>query len=384
MRGHIIKRGKNSYSVKFGTGKDPVTGRYKSQWVTVKGTKKDAEKRLSELLNQVDTGTFMKPGKLTLAEFLETWLADVAKHNLSPRSFERYAGIVRQHIIPDIGRIPLTQLRLDHLQKHYSDLLENGLSPQSVRYDHAIIHRALQSAVIRGLVRQNVARGAEMPPVRRIEMQVWDAEEVGRFLESARASQYYALFHTALFTGMRRSELLGLRWQDIDLLLCQISVGRGLHHLKDGSYIFTEPKSAKSRRTVALSPAAVLVLQAHREKQISEHYMMGKASAPEDLVFSTADGKPYRPNTITRAWVTLAKKAGVKVIRLHDARHTHASLMLSQGIHPKIVQERLGHSTIAMTLDIYSHIAPGLQQAAAEGFERLLTSRRENGLAEKV
>jgi integrase len=169
-----------------------------------------------------------------------------------------------------------------------------------------------------------------------------------------------------------------LRWQDVDFVFSQIYVNRSLHHLKDGSYVFTEPKSAKSRRTIALSPSAILTLKEHKEKQALERAMLGTPLRDGDLVFSDLEGKPLRPNTITRAWTMLAARAGVKVIRLHDARHTHASIMLKQGIHPKIVQERLGHASIQMTLDTYSHVAPGLQQAAAESFDKLLNGRREN------
>jgi len=209
-------------------------------------------------------------------------------------------------------------------------------------------------------------------------MQTWDEYEINRFLETAKSSPYYALFHTALFTGMRRSELLGLQWQGIDFIFSQIYVNRSLHHLKNGSYVFTQPKSAKSRRTIALSPSAILTLKEHKEKQVLERAMLGIPLKDDDLVFNTLEGKPLRPNTITRAWTMLAARAGVKVIRLHDARHTHASIMLKQGIHPKIVQERLGHASISMTLDTYSHVAPGLQQAAAESFDKLLNGRREN------
>jgi integrase len=155
-------------------------------------------------------------------------------------------------------------------------------------------------------------------------------------------------------------------------------VNRSLHHLKDGSYIFTEPKSDKSRRTIALSPSATLLLKEHKEKQGLERAMLGTSLTDNDLIFSTLEGKPLRPNTVTRAWAMLAARAGVKAIRLHDARHTHASIMLKQGVHPKIVQERLGHSSITMTLDTYSHVAPGLQQAAAEGFDKIVLPRSEN------
>ena len=162
------------------------------------------------------------------------------------------------------------------------------------------------------------------------------------------------------------------------MLLGEVLVTRSLHYLKDGSYVFSEPKSTKSRRTIALSPSAILTLKEHHEKQRLERDMLGIPLTDDDLVFSQFDGKPLRPNTITRAWTMLAARAGVKVIRLHDARHTHASLMLKQGVHPKIVQERLGHACIQITLDTYSHVAPGLQEAAAAQFDKLVSPRYNN------
>jgi len=380
MRGHITKRGKNSYSIAISLGKDSTTGKYKYQWVSIKGTKKDAEKRLSELLHQLDTGTFMKPNKTTVGEYLQRWLKDYAKPNLSPRGFERYESIVRVHLTPSLGNIPLTQLKPEHIQKHYALKLDYGLSPRSVRYHHVVLHKALQTALKWGLVARNTADGVDVPRVRQTEMQTWDEYEVTRFLEIAKDSHYYALFHMALFTGMRRSELLALRWRDIDFH--QIYVNRSLHHLSDGSYVFTQPKSARGRRTIALSPSSVLTLAEHKEKQKRIRAMLGMPLKDDDLLFSTPDGKPLRPNTVSRAWTTLATRAGLKVIRFHDARHTHASLMLKQGVHPKIVQERLGHASIQITLDTYSHVAPGLQEAAAKTFDKLV-SPKYNDTCEK-
>lgn len=382
MRGHIVKRGKDSYSIKISIGKDPVTGKYKYQWATVKGTKKDAEKRLAEMLHQLDNGTFIKPGKTTLAEYLERWLQDY-RPNLSPRGYERYRDILRKHFIPYLGNITLTQLKPEHLQKRYTVCQNSGLSIGSVRYHHAVIHVALQTAVKWGLVAHNVADAVDVPRIRRAEMQTWNEDEMSRFLEHAKDSPYYAMFYTVLFTGMRRSEMLGLKWRDVDLLFGQIHVSRGLHHLKDGSYVFTEPKSAKSRRTIALSPSLALLLKKHHAEQKLERSMLGVSLTDDDLVFGTPEGRPFRPNTVTRAWETWAARAGVKVIRLHDARHTHASLLLKQNIHPKIVQERLGHSSIQMTIDIYSHVAPGLQEAAARCFDDLLTGEHEKETLEK-
>jgi integrase len=174
---------------------------------------------------------------------------------------------------------------------------------------------------------------------------------------------------------MRRTELLALRWQDIDFIYSQISNNRGLHQLNDGRYIFTQPKSAKSQRTISLSPSTILVLKEHHEKQKLERIMQGIPLTDEDLVFSHPNGKPLCPNTVSHAWTILATRAGVKVIRLHDARHSHASLLLKQGTHPKIVQERLGHSTISVTLDTYSHVSPGLQEAPANRFDWAFTNK---------
>lgn len=369
MRGHIKESGQGSWSIVLSLGYD-AEGKRRRQWITFRGTRKDAQKRLTELLHQLDSGSFVSPSKLTTGEFLVRWLKDY-KPNLSPRGFERYRDIVEDDIIPALGRMPLTQLKPDHLQKHYTKKLEDGLSAGSVRYHHAVLHVALRTAVKWGLLSRNPADAVSPPKVRSKEMRTWGEDEIARFLESAKDTPYHALFYLALFTGMRRSELLGLRWLDVDLDLIveQISVTRTLHHLKDGTYVFTEPKSVRSRRTIALPPTAAQVLREHRERQESIKLILGIMPKEDDLVFAHVDGNPLRPNTITRAWADLAARAGVRRIRLHDARHTHASLMLKQGVHPKIVQERLGHSSIQITLDRYSHVAPGLQKAAAQRFD---------------
>lgn len=369
--GHIEQRG-NSWSIKVSLGKD-ASGKPRYQWLTVRGSRKDAEKRLAEVLHQVNSGAVTMPGKVRVADYLDRWLGDYVKPNLSPRGYERYKDIARIYFKPVIGNLLLPQLKPEHLQKLYSEWQTQGLSAGTIRYHHAVIHRALATALKWGVVVRNVADAVEIPRIKRSEMLTWDEHELSQFLEAARdSSQYYELFYLALFTGMRRSELLALRWQDIDLILGQVYVSRGLHQLKDTSFVFSQPKSAKSRRTIALPPSAALILQSYHNKLLMDAAMLGTTLTDDILVFSTIDGKPLRPNTITRAWVNLAIRAGVKRIRLHDARHTHASLMLKQGIHPKIVQERLGHSTIAMTLDTYSHITPGLQEAAASSFDTLV------------
>ncbi len=384
MRGHITKRGKNSYTIVLNLGIDPQTGKRKQQWVSVKGGKKDAEKRLSELLHQLDTGTFMKPTKTTLAEYLERWLKDYAWPNLAPKTAEGYEHIIRRHFIPALGNMALTQLKPEHLQRYYSQKLTGGLSAQTVRHHHTALHKALQTALEWGLLSRNVADAVSPPRVQRPEMHTWGEDDIAHFLEAAKDTPYYALFYTAFFTGMRRSELLALRWQDIDFVLSQVYVSRSLHCLSGGRVVFRSPKTAKGRRTVALPPSAILVLKEHYEKQKLERAMLGMPLTDDDLVFSHLDGSPLLPDSVTHAWIKLVRRTGLKSIRLHDARHSHASLMLKQGVHPKIVQERLGHASIQITLDTYSHIAPGLQQAAAKRFDEAFTTKYNEPINETV
>lgn len=383
MRGHIVQRSKNkgTWSIVIELDKGP-DGKRRQQWTTFQGSHAEAQKKLTEILHQRDTGNYDSPGKTTVAAFLDKWLVDYAKPNLTPRSYERYESISRIHLIPALGNIRLTQLRANRIQDHYVSMLDKGLSPRSVRYHHVVLHKALVTAVRWGLVSRNAADGVDIPRPRRSEIQTWDESEIYQFLDTAKDSQYYALFYLALYTGMRRGELLALRWQDIDFIYSQIYVNRSLHHLKDGSYVFTAPKSERSRRTIALPPSAFLIMSEYHKQKEAESTLLGTILNDSELVFS-ALGKPLRPNTVSRAWSNLAIKAGVRVIRLHDARHTHASLMLKQGIHPKVVQERLGHSTISITLDTYSHVAPGLQDAAAKRFDDALQVRH-NGTVKSV
>jgi integrase len=245
------------------------------------------------------------------------------------------------------------------------------------------LHAALKDAVKWGLLSHNPADAVSPPPVSAPQWHTLSEDDIHTLLEAAKKTPYYALFYLALFTGMRRSELLALRWCDVDLLLCQAYITRTLHQLRDGSIVFRAPKTKKGRRMVALSPSAALVLREHREKQEVDRIMLGVPLKDDDLVFSQFDSKPLLPNTVTHAWIKLARRNGLRGVRLHDARHSHASLMLKQGTHPKIVQERLGHASIQITLDLYSHVVPGLQEAAAERFDKMVSPRGESEAAEK-
>jgi integrase len=376
MKGSIIERN-GSYRIKVPLGKNPVTGKYDSYYETFHGTKTQSQVRRRQLLTDLDRGIFVKPGKTSLSEYLKVWLTDYCKPNLSPRTHELYEYICKKHICPTLGNIPLGELKPQNLQRLYAEKQSGGLSNRTVQLIHVTLHKALKNAVRAGLLVRNVAEAVDTPKIQRPEMHIMTGTDVNLFLEMARNTEYYSLFYTFLFTGMRRGELLALRWQDVDLLNCQLSVTRTMQYLNSapiGKRItFKEPKTQKSRRLIALSESTVAVLQEHREAHNKQRQLLElSALSDSDLVFSHWDGSPLLPNSITHAWMKLVRRCGLDGIRLHDARHTHASLMLKQNIHPKIVSERLGHAGIAITLDLYSHVAPGLQQAAANKFDDII------------
>ena len=370
MRGHIVKKYKSSWTIILSLGLDPKTGRYKQKWINVKGKKQNAIDKLDEILHQYKTTGFIDNAKVTTGYFLTQWLT-TAKNNLTPSSYERYEGIIKNHLIPDFGDIPLDKLTPERIQAHYNAKLGDGFNPSTVRYHHTVIHKALATAVKWGLIYRNVADVVDKPQGKRKEFQTWDENEVNQFLSSLDGNPHRTLFLLALFTGMRRSELLALRWSDIDLLMGQVAVRRGLHQASDRNYYYLEPKTIKSRRVIDLPPSVIIALRKHWENSKLRE-------GQDSLVFCHSDGQPLRPNTISQIWKKACIDAGVKVIRFHDARHTHATLLLKAGVHPKIVQERLGHSTIAITLDTYSHVTPSMQKAAAIAFDVLINKQSKS------
>jgi len=372
MRGSIIKQkhqAEGSWTIVLSLGLDPQTGKRKQQWLTVRGSKHEAEKKLRELLTENDRGMLIKPSKTTLAVFLDRWLKEYAWPNLAPRTAEGYEHMIRKYMIPGLGNIALTALKPEHLLTYYNERRAAGLSSRTVNHHHALLHGVLKSGCKWGLLARNPADSVDPPHFDKPEMHTIAEADLQRFLDAAKQTEYYPCFYLALFSGMRRSELLALRWSDVDLILCQAHVTRSLHHLRTGETVIRQPKTAKSRRVVALSPSTCLVLQEYRTKQENERLHTGKLLLEDDLIF------PWLPDTVTHAWLKLSRRVGLKDINLHSARHTHASLLLRQGVHPKIVQERLGHSSIAVTLDTYSHVAPGLQEAAAAGFDDFIRPR---------
>ena len=387
MKGSIRQRSKGSWEVCLDTGRDPATGKRLRHFESVKGTKKVAQQRMHELLHTLEQGAYVRPSRLTVAQFLGEWLQDYVELNCSPRTKASYEMIIRRHLIPELGSIPLSQLEPRHLQASYSRQRERGrvdgkgqLSPQTVRYCHSLLAEALGYAVKMGLLSRNVAQATEAPRADHKVMPTLAPEDVPRFLEAAQESPYYTLFYLLLHTGLRRGEALALRWKNVDLGLASLGVSAYLSVVEaayklNGTYVIKEPKTSHSRRRIALPPSLGLVLRQHKAGQEAQRALLGKPLTDNDFVFAHPDGSPPDPSTVSHAFNKVMRKAGLPHIRLHDLRHTHASLLLQAGVHPKIVQERLGHSSIRVTLDTYSHVIGGLQEVAAQRFDDLLAVR---------
>jgi integrase len=385
MKGHIRQRTKGTWTIIIDLGKDPYSGKRRQQWHTIKGTKRAAQRTLNEMLVAVEKGTYTKPSRLTLGDWLTQWLEGYVAMSTTRRTQESYRYIVTRHLLPSLGSIPISQMEPQQLQTYYAQALANGrtdhsggLSARSVLYHHRILSEALSHAVKMGILARNVAELVEPPRPVKAQMRTLSDEEIIKFLVAARETSYYVFFSVLLCTGLRRGELLALRWRNVDLDRAVLYITETAFKLSNGEYVIKEPKTATSRRMVALPPSLVVLLKGYRADHELFFIQLGAQLQEDDFLFVRLDRKPLNPNAITLAFRRIIRKAGLQHIRVHDLRHTHASLMLKAGIHPKIVSERLGHANIGITLDTYSHVLPGLQEEAAEKFDQVLALGDKN------
>jgi integrase len=385
MRGSIIRpRGVHrSWGVKVYIT-DAQTGAKKQKWFGRFKTRKDAEAHLSQVLTQVHGGGTVPTTKITVGKFLHEWLEKRAGA-IRETSLDGYRAIIEKHLVPALGAVALRELTPLHVQGFLTTKLQgkkdgNGkwlakpLAPTSVRKYVAVLRVALGHAVKWGLLVRNVCDLVEKPRVQRREMRVWDQEQIRLFLAEAKRSSpyYYAFFLTAISTGMRAGELLGLRWSSIDFILGTARVERTFYRL-GGRQLFQEPKTEMGRRVVDLPTTVVDLLRRLKSDQDQLRREFVSTYTDLDLVFCQPDGKPlHLHNIVRRDFRRVTKKAGLPRIRFHDLRHSHATDLLAHGEHPKVVQERLGHQDPAFTLRVYSHVLPGMQaQAVARLQERL-------------
>lgn len=336
-------------------------------------TRAQAKQRLLEAQAVVQTGQPLPDQRLTFGRYLQEWLAGLGTASLKPRTIEYYERYVRRHVLPsELAGKPLARLEPVDLRRLYAEKLASGLSSTSVHHLHALIHVALQRAVEDGVLGRNVAAlvgRSNRPKVRRIEMRtIASDDQPRRFLESAKGERLEALLVLAITTGMRRGELLALRWKDVDLKRGVLAVTGALQGGRRDRLTIDTPKSGKAR-SVALGAVAVNALRAHQARQEEERDLIGPEWRDLGLVFATEWGDYLSPSTLRDALDRVLAKAGLPRIRFHDLRHTAATLMLSRGVHPKMASEMLGHSTVAITLDLYSHVTANLQRQAADAID---------------
>jgi integrase len=344
-------------------------------------TQKEAKEARDAFLGKTPTHKTKAEKALTVGEWARQWLESAAKWSTKKKgtpakesSLATWRTLIETQIDPAIGALRLSELSPDALNRFYADLLvggrrdgKGGLAASSVAKIHTCIHLFLAQAVREGKADRNVAgdERVQVPGSARPVVNTWNAEEVRTFLTSVRDDRLFAAFALVLSTGLRRGELLGLAWRDIDLVNGWLNVRQELLSVNFAIKL-SDPKSFAGRRSIALDPESVEVLRAHRLRQLKERDELDMpAQQPDDYVFAGIEGEPLHPGLFSDIWDRRVKKAAVKRIRLHDARHTHASLLLAQGVSPKVVQERLGHANVAITLAIYSHTSPDLQREAA-------------------
>jgi integrase len=335
-------------------------------------TRQEAARRLAAAIRDRDTGVPIVGERQTVEQYFSTWLSDI-RPTIRPRSWVRYEELVRLHLLPSLGSTALSRLTAQQLQTLYSAKLAAGFAPATVGRLHAAIRRALGEAARLGLTQRNIAALVRAPRPAGHEMRVLTPSQAQILLSSIVGDPLETLYVLALTTGMRRGELLALHWSEIDLEAGSLQVRWTLQHMAGGIYVLTPPKTARSRRKIALTTRAIKALHDQKTRQQALREAAQEVWNDEDFVFTNALGHPIRGNHILqRQFAPLLAKAGLPAIRFHDLRHTAATLLLLRGIHPKVVSEMLGHSTISMTLDIYSHVLPDTQRDAVDALNKLL------------
>lgn len=346
-----------------------TAGGPKRRYITGK-TREDVAEKLAKAIYDRAGGLVFDAGTTTTGEYLTRWLSDSVRGTVRESTYRSYGRVVDGQLVPGVGRVKLAKLRPDHVRGLYRDMLDKGISTRTVQYAHTLLKRALTQAVHDGLIPRNVVEAVRPPKLKRDEVQPLNAAQVRALLEAASEAddRLSTLYTVAVRTGMRPGEMLALRWSDVDLEAGTVQINRAL---SEGE--FTPPKTARSRRRINLSPATITALKSHRKRQLEER--MARAGLWEDhgLVFPSSVGTPKSQRNLNREFKSAAKRAGLpQHFKLYDLRHTCATLLLSRNIHPKYVQELLGHASIALTLDTYSHVIPGMDGGTGGAIDEAL------------
>jgi integrase len=375
MKGNLQKRGLNSWRLKFDCEPDG-SGRRQTRYVTIKGTKAEAQAQASRLLVAVADGLDVAPSKATLASHLRGWLD--GPHGLAAKTRERYGQLVEQQIIPHLGAIPLQKLRPAHIADWHAKLMKAGgqggrpLSARTTGHAHRVLHRGLELAREREKVARNVASVIAPPKVDEVEVEALKADEIAPVLEALRGHWLEPIAILALAAGPRRGELLALSWSSVDLQRGLMTISRSLEQTRAGLR-FKQPKTKSGRREIALPPIAIEALKDHRLRQLEMRVRLGLGKLSNDaLVFTTPDGEPMPPNNLSRDWARFIKARKLPSISFHSLRHSHVSMLIASKLDPLIVARRVGHASSTTTMRTYAHMWSRTDCAAADAAEAAL------------
>ena len=372
MAGQIISRGKNVWLVRIYLGRDE-TGKRIYLNKTIHGPRKAAQAWLNQRLTERDAGIAVKPAQQTLNEYLDRWLETAVKPKVRPKTWMGYRSLLHNHIRPALGARPLAKIKPLEVQQAFQDMIDRGLSARTIEYTRMVLRQAFKQAIQWRLLTFNPCDGVQIPRRQRREMQALSPEQARRFLVVARGTRYGMLFELAITTGLRPSEYLALKWEDIDFERGTLSVVRSLDAMPGGGYRLEETKTRNSRRVVKLLPGVLRALLEHRQAQQRLREEAGERWNEQGFVFTNAEGGPLDGHNLSsRHLRRILKEAGLPQIRLYDLRHTAATLALSAGVPVKVVSEMLGHSSVALTLDVYSHVLPHMQEDAARRMAALM------------
>jgi integrase len=366
MKGHIRERSPGHWAIVIDTR--DASGKRKRKWHSFRGNKRAAQVEAAKLISEAARGTALDPEKVTVREFLDRWLEHMSTQ-VSPRTIEIYRENVQFLILPALGNALLSKLKPDQIAKAYSEALQSGrkrgggLSPRSVGMMHRTLSQALKQAVTWNLLATNPAASCKPPRIERKEMKVHDVGTTAKLIEYAKGGRLYMPIVLFALCGLRRAEVAAIRWSRLALDAASLSVSTSIEQTARGTRE-KPPKSGRGR-TVAIPSLVVEELRRHRLQQAQELLRLGIRQTDETHVCLREDGSPWPPRLLTNSFVRLIKSSGLPRIRLHDLRHSHATHLLATGVHPKVVQERLGHASIQLTLDTYSHVMPSMQDGAA-------------------
>jgi len=363
-RGQIVEKGERKWLVRVFLGRDPRTGKRRYHNKTIYGTKREAQKYRTQVLQELDAGTYVEQSKVTLGEFLEDWLESTVARRTSARTLNDYRSVLTRYVFPALGARKLQALQAFEIEELYRGMEKKGLSASTVRSVHAPLRSALNDAVRWSMIARNPVALVKPPKIERKERPTFSEEEAARFLGAASGTRLEALWWVLLSTGMRPGEALALKWSDLDGNCLRIQ--RALTRTRAGGWAMGSGKTGTSRRTVVLSREAIATLAAHRRRQVEERLRLRAEYSDQNLIFSSETGSPLDlPNLTRRHFRPLLRAADVPSLRIYDLRHTCATMLLGRGVNPKVVSEMLGHRSVIMTLDRYSHVTPTLHAEAA-------------------